>query len=293
MSGLVCRQTQFGFEQGEMKLFARSALALALAAAVFVPLAIGGPLVGSSEQTGSITPASSPPTAHKTVIALDPGHGGMDPGASSHDGLREKEVVLAFARALKEALLATGHYDVVMTRDDDHFLKLEDRVKFARDQKSDLFIAIHADTLDDASVRGTTLYTVSDKASDAVAEALAQKENRSDIIAGMDLGKQKENVANALINLAQRESKSQATLFARKAVGEIKAVTELTSQPIRSAAFVVLKAPDIPCVLMELGYLSNKSDRAMLASANWRKGMAQAMARAIDSYFAPTLSVQN
>jgi len=276
-----------------MKLFARSALALALAAAAFVPFAIGGPLIGSPEQTGSITPASRPVAAHKTVIALDPGHGGMDPGASSRDGLHEKEVVLAFAEALKEALLATGHYDVVMTRDDDHFLKLEDRVKFARDHKADLFIAIHADTLDDASVRGTTLYTVSDKASDGVAEALAQKENRSDIIAGMDLGNQKQNVANALINLAQRESKSQAMLFARKAVGEIKPVTELTSQPIRSAAFVVLKAPDIPSVLMELGYLSNKSDRAMLASADWRKGMAQAMARAIDTYFAPTLSVQN
>ena len=293
MSGLVCRQKWFEAEQGEMKFVARTALALALVAAVFVPSAVSGSLVGSPEQTGSITPASPPPAAHKMVIALDPGHGGMDPGASSRDGMREKEVVLAFARTLKEALLRTGHYDVVMTRDDDHFLKLEDRVKFARDHMADLFIAIHADTLEDVSVRGTTLYTVSDKASDAVAEALAQKENRADIIAGMDLGKQKENVANALINLAQRESKSQAMLFARKAVAEIKPVTELTSQPIRSAAFVVLKAPDVPSILMELGYLSNKSDRAMLASADWRKGMAQAMARAIDTYFAPTLSVQN
>ena len=111
----------------------------------------------------------------------------------------------------------------------------------ARDHKADLFIAIHADTLDDSSVRGTTLYTVSDKASDAVADALAQKENRADIIAGMDLGKQKEEVANALITLAQRESKSQAMLFARKAVNEIKPVTVVTSQPIRSAAFVVLR----------------------------------------------------
>ena len=281
-----------------MKLVARAALACALLAAVFVPVAVGGSLIGSPEQTGSITPASPPPTTHKMVIALDPGHGGMDPGASSQDGLLEKEVVLAFAQALREALLATGHYDVVLTRNDDHFLKLEDRVKFARDKKADLFLSIHADTLSGpllqrTQVRGTTIYTVSDKASDAVAEALAQKENRADIIAGMDLGKQRENVANALINLAQRESKSQAMLFARKVVSEIKPVTELTSQPIRSAAFVVLKAPDIPSVLMELGYLSNKSDRAMLASADWRKGMAQAMARATDAYFTPTLSVQN
>ncbi len=275
-----------------MSFFARSAFAFALVVAL-VPAAMADPLLGSPEQTGSITPAAQPPAPHKMVIALDPGHGGMDPGASSHDGMKEKEVVLAFAMSLKQALLATGRYEVVMTRDDDHFLKLEDRAKIAHDHKAELFIAIHADTLDDASVRGTTLYTVSDKASDAVADALAQKENRADIIAGLDLGKQREEVANALIALTQRESKSQSTIFARKAVAEIKPVTQLTSQPIRSAAFVVLKAPDVPSILMELGYLSNKQDRAMLASEDWRKGMAQAMARAVDHYFEPTLSAQN
>jgi N-acetylmuramoyl-L-alanine amidase len=275
-----------------MSFFARSAFAFALMVAL-VPAAMADPLLGSPEQTGSITPAAQPPAPHKMVIALDPGHGGMDPGASSHDGMKEKEIVLAFALSLKQALLATGRYDVVMTRDDDHFLKLEDRAKIAHDHKADLFIAIHADTLDDASVRGTTLYTVSDKASDAVADALAQKENRADIIAGLDLGKQREEVANALIALTQRESKSQSTIFARKAVAEIKPVTQLTSQPIRSAAFVVLKAPDVPSILMELGYLSNKQDRAMLASEDWRKGMAQAMACAVDHYFEPTLSAQN
>jgi len=275
-----------------MSFFARSAFAFALVVAL-VPAAMADPLLGSPEQTGSITPAAQPPAPHKMVIALDPGHGGMDPGASSHDGMKEKEIVLAFALSLKQALLATGRYDVVMTRDDDHFLKLEDRAKIAHDHKADLFIAVHADTLDDASVRGTTLYTVSDKASDAVADALAQKENRADIIAGLDLGKQREEVANALIALTQRESKSQSTIFARKAVAEIKPVTQLTSQPIRSAAFVVLKAPDVPSILMELGYLSNKQDRAMLASEDWRKGMAQAMARAVDHYFEPTLSAQN
>jgi len=275
-----------------MSFFARSAFAFALVVAL-VPAAMADPLLGSPEQTGSITPAAQPPAPHKMVIALDPGHGGMDPGASSHDGMKEKEIVLAFALSLKQALLATGRYDVVMTRDDDHFLKLEDRAKIAHDHKADLFIAVHADTLDDASVRGTTLYTVSDKASDAVADALAQKENRADIIAGLDLGKQREEVANALIALTQRESKIQSTIFARKAVAEIKPVTQLTSQPIRSAAFVVLKAPDVPSILMELGYLSNKQDRAMLASEDWRKGMAQAMARAVDHYFEPTLSAQN
>jgi N-acetylmuramoyl-L-alanine amidase len=251
-------------------------------------------LKGSPEQTGSLGVAAAGPQQHIYTIVIDAGHGGMDPGATSHDGLREKDVVLAFASALKDALTKKDHFQIVMTREDDHFLKLEDRAKVARDHKADLFIAIHADTLDDTSVRGTTLYTLSEKASDATAEALAQKENRADAIAGMDLGGQKEEVANALIALAQRESKVQSVLFARKAVGEIRPVSELTSQPIRSAAFVVLKSPDVPSVLMELGYLSNKKDRAMLASPVWRGDMAKALANAVEAHFtsAMTASVQ-
>ena len=243
-------------------------------------------------QTGSITAAQTAPTASKPkfIIAIDPGHGGIDPGASSADHVREKDVVLAFGLALKAALEKTDHYTVVMTRDDDKFISLADRVKMARDAKADLLIAVHADTVGPllhSDVRGTTIYTVSDEASDTEAEALAQKENRADIISGMDMGKQKIEVANVLINLAQRESKSQALMFAKQAVNEIRPVTELTSKPMRSAAFVVLKAPDVPSVLVELGYLSNAADTGMLISPKWREEMAVAMTRAIDRHFAP------
>ncbi|MDE2383278.1 MAG: N-acetylmuramoyl-L-alanine amidase [Alphaproteobacteria bacterium] len=292
-------------DKGKARIVLSTKTPVVISASTLVPPANGKPahlkidLVVTTRQgfaetkaleTGSITPASPKPAAAKLVIALDPGHGGVDPGASSNTGTREKDVVLAFADALRTALEATSRYTVVMTRQGDKFIKLEDRVQYARDHKADLFIAIHADTLDEAEVRGTTLYTESDKASDAVAEAMAQKENRADILTGMDLGKQSEDVANVLINLAQKESRSQAMLFAKKAVNEIRPVTELTSKPIRSAAFVVLKAPDVPSVLVELGYLSNKADEAMLLSPQWRSKMAAAMTAAIDGYFSPSLS---
>lgn len=243
----------------------------------------------ANPETGSIAPVATDAELPKPkfTIAIDPGHGGADPGASSADHVREKDVVLAFGLALKKKLEMTGHYAVVMTRDDDTFIPLPDRAKMAREIKADLFIAIHADKLDDPSVRGTTIYTVSDKASDAVAEALAQKENRADVISGMDLGNQKADVANMLINLAQRESKSQAVMFAKQAVNEIRPVTELTSKPVRSAAFVVLKAPDVPSVLVELGYLSNSIDKTMLLSPKWRGDMADALTRAVEQHFAP------
>ncbi len=243
-------------------------------------------------ETAALSPAGEGQGGepHKMIIALDPGHGGKDPGASSQTGIKEKDVVFAYALALKQALLKTGRYDVVMTRDGDNFVRLQDRVKLAREKKADLLIAIHADTLDDSDVRGTTVYTVSDQASDAEADALAQKENRADVIAGMDLGKQTDEVSNVLINLAQRESKNQAMFFAKKAIAEIKPITEMTSKPIRSAGFVVLKAPDVPSVLVELGYLSNTQDQAMLVSAEWRHEMALAMTKSIDAYFNPMLS---
>jgi N-acetylmuramoyl-L-alanine amidase len=240
-------------------------------------------------ETGSITSATEQPP-RKMIIALDPGHGGQDPGASSDDNIHEKDVVLAYAQALKESLLSTGRYEVEMTRSEDTFVHLENRVKVAREKKADLFIAIHADTLDNPDVRGATLYTVSDKASDAEAGALAQKENRADVIAGMDLGKQTKEVSNLLINLAQRESKNQAMFFAKKALKEIKPITEMTGKPIRSAGFLVLKAPDVPSVLLELGYLSNRRDVALLNDPEWRKKMALAMTRSIDAYFTPVLS---
>ncbi len=244
-------------------------------------------------QTAAITPAAEPakPTEHKKIIVIDPGHGGADPGASSPAKTREKDVVLAYGLALRDTLENTGNYEVVMTRSQDTFVPLDGRVKIARDHKADLFIAIHADTVQGQEARGTTVYTVSDKATDAEAEALAQKENRADIIAGIDLGTANKQVADILINLAQRESKNQAMYFAKKSVVELQQVTEMTGKPIRSAAFVVLKAPDVPSVLVELGYLSSQHDEKLLLSPEWRARMAQAMTNAIDAYFKPAQAI--
>ena len=248
------------------------------------------------EQTAAITPAASPPpepvvSLPQKIIVIDPGHGGIDPGAVSHKKTKEKDIVLAYGLALRDALQKSPNYKVVMTRDSDTFISLDERVKIAHDNKADLFIAIHADTVDGKNVRGTTLYTVSDKATDAEAEALAQKENRADVIAGMDLGNQTKTVSDILINLAQRESKNQALYFAKKAVSQLQPYARFTGKPVRSAAFVVLKAPDVPSILVELGYLSNTQDEALLNSADWRNNMATAMAHAVDDYFASAATV--
>jgi N-acetylmuramoyl-L-alanine amidase len=224
--------------------------------------------------------------AGKKIIVLDPGHGGIDPGAVSPTGTREKDVVLSFASALRQALVATGKYDVVMTRSDDRFVSLKNRVSVAREKEADLFLAIHADTVRGRDARGATIYTLSDKASDAEAEALAKRENRADIIGGLDLEAETEEITDILIDLAQRESKNHAMFFSKKAVAQLKPLTRMTGKPLRSAGFMVLKAPDVPSVLLELGFLSSKSDERLLTSAAWQAKIAKAFATAMDSYFA-------
>jgi N-acetylmuramoyl-L-alanine amidase len=229
--------------------------------------------------------ATAQPNGGKPVIVIDPGHGGIDPGAISPSKTKEKDVVFAFAQALKEVLAASGHYDVQLTRNQDRFMTLTDRVAFTRRAGADLFIAIHADTVRGQTANGTTLYTLSDTASDEEAEALAQKENRTDIIAGVNLTDQGEAVADVLIELVQRESKNYANLFSRNALAELQGVTTMTGKPLRSAGFVVLKAPDVPSVLIELGYLSSADDEKKLKDLAWRNTMAQALSRAIGQHF--------
>lgn len=233
---------------------------------------------------------AQPRKAGKRVVVIDPGHGGVDPGAIGLGGTAEKEVVLAFARALKAALERSKRYTVVLTRDKDVFLTLRERVKVARDHNADLLIALHADSLKRAGTRGATVYTLSDRASDAEAEALAQKENRSDIIGGVDLGAETEEVTGILIDLAQRETRTHSTVFAKHLAKELKGVTQLTGRPIRSAGFRVLKAPDVPSVLLELGYLSSRADEQLLNSGDWRAKVSKSVAAAIDQYFATQLA---
>lgn len=236
--------------------------------------------------------AAPPRRDGRKLVVIDPGHGGIDPGAIGVRKTREKDVVLAFGLKLRELLIAGGNTDVVMTRDDDRFLSLKERVKIARDNEADLFIAIHADTVRGPEARGATIYTLSEKASDAEAEALAHKENRADIIAGIDLETESEEVTDILIELAQRESKVHSLIFAKKAVAEMKTATRFTGKPMRSAGFVVLKAPDVPSVLVELGYLSSRHDEEQLTSPEWQQNTAAALARAIEKYFAQQLAAK-
>jgi N-acetylmuramoyl-L-alanine amidase len=244
----------------------------------------------SPELTGSLTSAapvaSVETTVGKPLIVIDPGHGGIDPGAVSSSGTKEKDVVFAFAKSLQSVLQASGSFNVELTRDDDRFMSLQSRVDTTRAKQADLFIAIHADTLRNHSVRGTTIYVLSDKASDAEAEALAQKENRADAIAGIDLQQQNSSIVDVLVNLTQRESNNRASMFAETAVEKLRPVTNFTGQPLRSAGFVVLKAPDVPSVLVELGYLSNVQDEKALESEVWRIKVANVLAAAIFDHFA-------
>jgi N-acetylmuramoyl-L-alanine amidase len=230
--------------------------------------------------------------AGRRLVVIDPGHGGIDPGAISRSKTKEKDVVFAFAQEVRDALKAEGKHEVALTRETDRFMTLNDRVAFTKRAQADLFIAIHADILRGQTATGTTLYTLSDTASDEEAEALALKENKTDIIAGVNLGEQVVEVADVLIELVQRESKNHANLFSRKALDELKGVTTMTGKPLRSAGFVVLKVPDVPSVLIELGFLSNKEDERKLNDPVWRKRMAVALARAIDKHFADMDAVE-
>jgi len=244
-------------------------------------------------QAESAAPPAIPQTASrpadaKPVVVLDPGHGGVDPGTNPN-GIPEKEVVLAFAKTLKAKLEAGGHYEVYLTRNDDTFLALRERVEFAQKKGAGLFLSIHADYFPDKTEKatGATVYTLSEEASDEEARALAAKENFSDALAGIELPSDSDEVlANILIDLAQRETQNRSGVFARSIVGELASKGALHTKKLRSAGFRVLKAPDIPSVLLELGFLSNPDDEKRLTSEAWRERTAEAVAASIDAYFA-------
>jgi N-acetylmuramoyl-L-alanine amidase len=223
----------------------------------------------------------------RPVVVLDPGHGGIDTGTHAPSGEQEKTLVLDFATTLREKLEKTGKYRVVMTRSDDTFVQLADRVRFARTRSAQLFISIHCDALvrGSGAADGATIYTLSDQASDAEAQRLADAENRADIIAGVNLSAEPDDIADILIDLAQRETKAFSSAFARSVVGELKNATRLHKNPMRSAGFRVLKAPDVPSVLIELGYVSNPGDLKQLVSDQWRSRTSDAVARAVQTYF--------
>jgi N-acetylmuramoyl-L-alanine amidase len=223
----------------------------------------------------------------RPLIVLDPGHGGIDNGTHAPSGENEKEIVLDFALMLRDKIEKTGKYRVVMTRTDDTFVPLAERVRLARVRQASLFISIHADALarGDGDAQGATVYTLSETASDNEAARLADAENKADVIAGVDLTIEPGDVADILIDLAQRETKTFSSQFARTLVGEIKSVARLHKNPLKSAGFKVLKAADVPSVLVELGYVSNRQDLKQLTSDAWRSRTADSIVQAVDTFF--------
>ncbi|MEQ9574755.1 MAG: N-acetylmuramoyl-L-alanine amidase, partial [Rhodospirillales bacterium] len=212
-------------------------------------------------------------------------HGGVDPGAIGVSGLHEKDVTLAVATKVANLLRRSGKYEVHLTRDRDVFIRLRDRVAIARKKGADIFISVHADSIRNSKVSGPSVYTLSEKASDKEAAELAERENKADLIAGMDLSHESADVANILIDLAQRESMNQSARFAGYLVSELGNKTEVLPRPPRFAGFAVLMAPDLPSVLLETGFLSNRDDERRLTSKSYRRQLASAIVAAIDSYF--------
>lgn len=228
---------------------------------------------------------SGDPAAPKPfTIVIDPGHGGIDSGAEGANGTLEKTITLAFALELKTKLEEGGRFVVKMTRDRDLFLRLDERVRVARQNDADLFISVHADTIKYRGVRGATVYTVSDRASDAEAAALAARENIVDELAGMAVNDSDHVVSDILMDLVRRETHSFSIRFARTLLGELSNRVEMIKNPHRFAGFKVLKAPDVPSVLLELGYLSNPEDEEQLRSAEWRAKAIQSVASAVELF---------
>ncbi|MXQ12432.1 N-acetylmuramoyl-L-alanine amidase [Microvirga makkahensis] len=237
-------------------------------------------------------PAPIPRDA-RPVVVIDPGHGGIDPGASSSSGVFEKDLVLAFARKLQKKLMESGRYQVVMTRDEDVFIALSDRVRAARRVQADLFISIHADSISGGQqVRGLTVYTGADRASDADSASLADRENRADAAAGVELADMPDEISDILQELTLRETRGFSHNFANRLVGEFDSIARLNKNPHRQARFQVLRAHDVPSVLVELGYLSSKQDLDLLMSEEWRGKMVDAMSVAVDRFFATRLARQ-
>lgn len=224
---------------------------------------------------------AAPGRAGDIVVAIDAGHGGIDPGASS-GGLVEKRVALGFARRLARHLEAVEGMRPLLLRDDDSFLTLTQRIARARTGGANVLVSVHADTTERGDAEGAHVYTLSAEGTDAAAEELAERENRAEIIGGVALAGEPDDLALLLVELAQRGTGDESAKLARAALQELSgAVTLLQSDPHRRANFRILKAPEIPSILVELGYMSNDADRARLLSERWQERMASALTRGL------------
>lgn len=239
-----------------------------------------------SEEKIDLPPIQGPADTSRPLVVIDAGHGGHDPGASGAEREREKDMTLALAKSLRDQLLANGRVRVAMTRDTDRFLVLEERSDIARRLGADLFISLHADAAQSTSARGATVYTLSDKASDAVAEAIAARENRADTVNGVSLSDKGQIVSSILVDLARREMRGRSIRFGELVVRESEGLIRFHATPQREAAFIVLKSLDLPSALIEAGYISNEEDARAMRDPAWRKGFSRSLAQAIQIFLA-------
>ncbi|HWV20933.1 MAG TPA: N-acetylmuramoyl-L-alanine amidase [Devosia sp.] len=240
-----------------------------------------------AETAAVSTPAggSELPIATRPLVVIDPGHGGIDSGAEAPNGVREKDIVLAFSLRLQELLVQSGRFDVALTREDDTYLRLEERVELARTNKADIFLSIHADSFQQPEIRGASVYTRDENATDVLDKVLADKENKSDVIAGFAMPQMAPEVVDILLDLMRREMRKQSYVAAQSIVHQLEPSVALRRFPVRQADFFVLQAPDVPSVLIELGFLSNLDDITNLTQSDWQNRTAEAIARGISTYF--------
>ena len=239
------------------------------------------------QQSQSLSDSSKTST-RKRIIVIDAGHGGVDPGAIGTSGTYEKNITLSMAKELKEVLDKNSKYKVYLTRSRDVFIPLRDRVKISRNYHADLFISIHADSAFNHKATGLSVYTLSEEASDKEAAALAEKENKADIVAGVNFAEHSKDVNDILLNMAQRETNNYSAEFATLLSAQMSKIVKTVSNTHRFAGFAVLKAPDVPSVLLELGYLSNPKEERQLKQKSYRQNLAIAASKAIDKYFQNT-----
>jgi N-acetylmuramoyl-L-alanine amidase len=242
--------------------------------------------------TADVAPAASTPpggtelaVVTRPLVVIDPGHGGIDSGAETANGVKEKDIVLSFALRLQELLVESGRFDVALTREDDTFLRLEERVALARTNKADLFLSIHADSFQQPEIRGASVYTRDENATDVLDKVLADSENKSDVIAGFAPPQMAPEVVDILVDLMRREMRVQSYMAGQSIVHQLEPSVALRRFPLRQADFFVLQAPDVPSVLIELGFLSNATDIANLMESDWQDRTAKALARGISTYF--------
>lgn len=264
-----------------------------------IPPPAGGRLGGGHNETPRLQhPHPNPPSTgkgikqkhaakkpEKPLVIIDAGHGGVDPGTIGQNGTQEKNITLQYALALKAKLLKGGHYRVKLTRESDNFIMLRGRVAIARKAGGSIFISLHADSAPDMAARGLSVYTLSEKASDEETEALAARENKADVLAGVDLSDEREDVAGILISLAERETKNRSATLADELVIALEDRVKLLVNTHRFAGFAVLKAPDIPSVLIEIGFLSHPAEEKLLKSKAYREKVTGGIAAGVDAYF--------